>query len=421
MFMNTATSPSFENQNHSEQLAEGRSLNTSSAFMSGPNDVNFQTPSSSTEPWKVDLVNDLDIFGLLDDPAGYSTSAPSTDLNAKSDDWSFLSAHMSGLPSMQPYGASTPDMFSSLEETATVASGLTPFWERHASQKDPDDRIIQILVSRSRTSPEPRSSMHDFAKITAIEDKRQRIVSEEYTSGLDTLQLLQIDRNEEHKALLKSVLSHDHNMGDIFLAGLRVLGGRDSSPGRPQLNKISALPGVHINNHLSLRHMNIFRAYLTNARALHFPVEKLVHNNSLSPFYRPEAKTTEALQRIMDTISDSLPRDLRPTFPQLVHEHAPFIDLLPFPTLRARAITFATCTPPVVDLVELKKDIVDGGLICWNACQKGSGQPWDMRSWEATPWFLRKWKILVGGEEDEVWGQTTWWRQLRGGQRIITS
>lgn len=47
---------------------------------------------------------------------------------------------------------------------------------------------------------------------------------------------------------------------------------------------------------------------------------------------------------------------------------------------------------------------------------------WSTRSWEATPWFLRKWAWLIGSETDErlrgdtegVWLGSRWWRHLRG-------
>jgi len=31
---------------------------------------------------------------------------------------------------------------------------------------------------------------------------------------------------------------------------------------------------------------------------------------------------------------------------------------------------------------------------------------------------LRKWWILIGGEETDVWCQTKWWRELRGEKRL---
>jgi hypothetical protein len=52
-----------------------------------------------------------------------------------------------------------------------------------------------------------------------------------------------------------------------------------------------------------------------------------------------------------------------------------------------------------LDLFELKRDIFEDGLAWENDGssdkQEGRGQPWDMRSWKASGWFVRKWKGLV--------------------------
>jgi hypothetical protein len=49
--------------------------------------------------------------------------------------------------------------------------------------------------------------------------------------------------------------------------------------------------------------------------------------------------------------------------------------------------------------LELKKDMFQDGLACWSnnggGKEGGMGQPWDMRSWEAAEWFVRKWSGLV--------------------------
>ena len=63
-------------------------------------------------------------------------------------------------------------------------------------------------------------------------------------------------------------------------------------------------------------------------------------------------------------------------------------------------------------------DIIRGGLVCRHDRSKielgnGNGQPWDMRSWEAAPWFVKKWKILIDGEEGETRKQSSWWKRVR--------
>jgi hypothetical protein len=59
------------------------------------------------------------------------------------------------------------------------------------------------------------------------------------------------------------------------------------------------------------------------------------------------------------------------------------------------------------------------GIVCWRSARINDkawtgGQPWDIRSWEAEPWFLHKWQALLGGESHELWTQTQWWRLMRG-------
>jgi hypothetical protein len=92
------------------------------------------------------------------------------------------------------------------------------------------------------------------------------------------------------------------------------------------------------------------------------------------------------------------------------------------PVFRARAITLAATRPHLVNMTELKKDmVVEDGLVLWSPTSSsvsshqrdGRGQPWDIRSWEAAPWFLRKWRMLVDGE-GEVWKQSLWWQTARG-------
>jgi hypothetical protein len=66
------------------------------------------------------------------------------------------------------------------------------------------------------------------------------------------------------------------------------------------------------------------------------------------------------------------------------------------------------------------------GLICWGGAGVGkrdrdqstglasTGTPWDIRSWEAKVWFLKKYWTLLGGEDGELVRQSEWWREIRG-------
>jgi Domain of unknown function (DUF3425) len=219
-----------------------------------------------------------------------------------------------------------------------------------------------------------------------------------------TLSLLQVSDTVEHRNLLANALQQHHNIGSIFLAGLRSI-SNSISPAEHFLDMYT--------NHLSLRQRSTMQAYLSNARALLFDIPSLMHPFAPSPFHQTHITTVDAAKIYISTLPDSLPPHLWPTPAQILHAHLPFVALLPFPTLRERAITLASVTPPLIDLRELKADILNDGLVCWGGTNR-VGQPWDMRTWEAARWFLRKWWMLVGGESEEVREGARWWRQLRG-------
>lgn len=70
----------------------------------------------------------------------------------------------------------------------------------------------------------------------------------------------------------------------------------------------------------------------------------------------------------------------------------------------------AVLMPHVFDMAEFKREIVlRDALACWSRNGSSSGQPYDLRNWEAAPWFLQKWKMLVDGEEGQIWKQSSWW------------
>ena len=71
----------------------------------------------------------------------------------------------------------------------------------------------------------------------------------------------------------------------------------------------------------------------------------------------------------------------------------------------------------MIDEDEICTDLENDGLICClggGSAAVGSGTPWDIRSWEAQDWFMKKWWIVIGGAEGEVYKQTLWWREMRG-------
>ncbi|KIX03234.1 uncharacterized protein Z518_06786 [Rhinocladiella mackenziei CBS 650.93] len=158
-------------------------------------------------------------------------------------------------------------------------------------------------------------------------------------------------------------------------------------------------------NSIQFSRTTTFLGLLCNARCIGISLQDLLTPQHPSPFYDP-AKANAPPQVLLATATKpSIPVDLRPTLPQVIFPHPAYLDLLPFPGLRARAITLAATMPHVFNPLDLKWDFLEDGLICWRSrtCGGGEpGQPWDMRSWEAAPWFLQKWSMLIKGGNGEI-------------------
>jgi hypothetical protein len=210
---------------------------------------------------------------------------------------------------------------------------------------------------------------------------------------------LRLQDTPEHRSLIKTALARGHNFRDVMLAGLGALGKTANC--RPEPPKI----GVN----LDIAKMGTLQAYLAIAKAIDFSIKNLYDEAAVSPFYQSSNTTAVVKHR-----ADIFP-NLRPTPAQIMYSHHPWLDLIPFPSLRNKILTLGQLDPPPFDVYELKMDIfMNDGITCWrNARRDMSGQPWDMRCWEAEKWFLEKYAFLFG-EEDELRQQTKWWRWMRG-------
>ncbi|KAI9839473.1 MAG: hypothetical protein M1819_002098 [Sarea resinae] len=136
-------------------------------------------------------------------------------------------------------------------------------------------------------------------------------------------------------------------------------------------------------------------AYFYTAPCIGLKLQDLWNNRS--PFYRPNTTMADDPQALLAAARKPwIPMHLQPTLQQILIPHHPYLDLLPFPAFRARAITFAATAPQLFHPMELKKDVLRDGLYCYS---HGDGQrikqPWDIRSWEVAPWFLKKWRMLI--------------------------
>lgn len=159
------------------------------------------------------------------------------------------------------------------------------------------------------------------------------------------------------------------------------------------------------------------------------PTTSYTYNNDADS----DKQAEEARVRTVQSIFKTLKPDLRPIKEQITHIHHPVIDCLPFPTLRRNILL--SLANNTFDEDEMCEDLLVG-LICWGRAGGGavsrrdlntstgkapanSGTPWDSRSWQAKPWFLRKYWVLLGGEEGELARQSEWWRNVRGEEEDI--
>ncbi|KAF4436060.1 hypothetical protein FACUT_6751 [Fusarium acutatum] len=174
----------------------------------------------------------------------------------------------------------------------------------------------------------------------------------------------------------------------------------------------------------------IFTSCLTNAISLGLDPSVIADCSveHISPFYQPDLSSTlnhaaliQAGSNILSAFKNtSIPIHLRPTMAQILIPHHTSLDLIPIPFLRERAIMLSAAMPHVFNNWELKLDIYErGGLTIWRLKhEKGESvrdtyPPWDMKSWEAAPWFLKKWCMLMGREYDKMNEQSIGWQVVR--------
>jgi hypothetical protein len=175
----------------------------------------------------------------------------------------------------------------------------------------------------------------------------------------------------------------------------------------------------------------IFNAAFQNALSMGFDLPFIANcsGHCISPFYQPSlASTTDPTALLQQGAAStasfkntSIPIHLRPTLAQVLIPHHASLDLIPLPFLRERAILLSAAMPDTFNSWELKFDIYGrGGLTIWRRSQSGTErrsntmyQPWDMKSWEAAPWFLKKWTMIIGDEESEFYKQSIGWQLIR--------
>lgn len=211
----------------------------------------------------------------------------------------------------------------------------------------------------------------------------------------------------------------DVNIKQAISAGVHLLAQLDPPPQWLPAEGCNE-PGPKLNtNVITIKAMSFVAAMLTNAAQLRVPPEALMDDCSQSRFYSSGTETSE-LEEDMSRNNIPLAFDLKPTAIQRRVPHHPGFDLVPWPSFRSKIIHAISVNPPLIDEDDLCLDMFGGGLRCWGSAHgsahgNGQGVPWDSRSWEAMPWFLEKWEIITGGEEEEASRHSAWWRAMRNG------
>lgn len=248
------------------------------------------------------------------------------------------------------------------------------------------------------------------------------------SSFSDLKHLLKGDDAPDLDELVEFALEEKPDLTKILIAGLRVLklekettltlekkrrpvswatGGWKTLTSNNPPSTIYPLPNPS-NDGIFLSRQSQIEVVFYNCMKIGLSIEELMTPTCQSPWY---SQSTIAPSSALT--SNSVPPDLFPTPAQIRYPHHPFIDTIPFPWFRERAITLASMDPPAYDRTQLKRDILSGGLIVWRSRGKEEGLPWDRRNWEVQPWFWEKWSWLIE-EQGRVEQQSRWWQSMRG-------
>jgi len=168
----------------------------------------------------------------------------------------------------------------------------------------------------------------------------------------------------------------------------------------------SYLLGSPTSDHLlTLTRINVFRALAHNMHLIGWTME-MMDDDAISPFNLPMPQ---------HSLPDQIPPTLQPTRLQKSVMHHPWLDFFPLPKMRDNLIEAGDDW----DDEQLCADIMgfwnqpdeESGLLVW-------GEPWDVRSWEVTESFLKKWQWVVRGCP-ELMNSTNAWRARRGEKLIF--
>ena len=201
------------------------------------------------------------------------------------------------------------------------------------------------------------------------------------------------------------------SLEDVIAAGMQVLLFNRPSPSNSQkhigsIAASTALPSPYL-NFLDTARTRTLAACIQNARSMGLVISDVMKPFCIAPslFYRPHSASDDPAALLASASNPTIPVNLRPTLAQVLYQHPAFLDLIPIPGFRSRVILSAArkgwskVGVEGLDLFELKRDMFQDGLSwrSYDSCNEKEleRQPWDMKSWEASRWFVKKWRDLM--------------------------
>lgn len=108
----------------------------------------------------------------------------------------------------------------------------------------------------------------------------------------------------------------------------------------------------------------------------------------------------------ISAIISTLPPPIQPTAKQQLIPHKPYVDMMPWSSMRDRLLSSMNA----INDEEFLADMV--GLRLWGVT------PWDPTGWEVSAEFARKWWFLI---DDGMLRTTNFWRAQRGESALVLS
>ncbi|KAI0202418.1 hypothetical protein F4808DRAFT_421558 [Astrocystis sublimbata] len=274
----------------------------------------------------------------------------------------------------------------------SVISGPRPLRPRQDAQQD-IDALRDIRTPGLNTKNETWHLSTESSSVSQdVDTPRQQDADDENQIAINSQSALD-------QLTYPPPASRDRDTTEISALAPIILSGNTNMHPPGLVDMINTTLGLR--GSLEENSTTVFRACLSNAMCIGLDLAELVYcaRPCMSPFYRPKASLTE----LATTSShDSLPPCLRPTLAQILIPHHASLDLIPLPRLRERAILMCAALPHVFSLWELKLDIYTRNALVCSTAGASVSEPWDMRSWQAAPWFVSKWRTVVDADEVET-------------------